>query len=240
MFKVVDRLPVVRERGGGRRQPLAGPAGRRSRRCSRRSSSSRRSAPPQEVFVDRAVNEYAVALVCGDAGPRASTGSTRSHALHRVRRQPARVDQPDPRRAGARAAARAAAFVLPEDVRVARARRAAPPARADLRGARRGRRRGRAAGPGARRGATCRRSPCRGRRSRDSRHLGTRAGPRRGPGRGPGARGGLKGARPDDAAADRQPRLPASIARLRWASAPSSRRCAPTSSATTCVRSTGP
>ena len=105
MFKVVIDYPSSETR---RSAVVTARWARRptSRRCSRRSSSSRLSSATRGGVRGPRGERVRGRARGGDPGPRASTGSTRPQALHRVRRQPARVDQPDPRRAGARAAAR--------------------------------------------------------------------------------------------------------------------------------------
>ena len=105
MFKIGGRLsrPTARRSRSSTARSRTRP---RSSRCSRPSGSSTLQRATREVFVDRAVNEYAVALVGGDARGRSEYGLDEIAPLHRVRREPARLDQPDPRRPRARAAAR--------------------------------------------------------------------------------------------------------------------------------------
>ena len=130
------RLPRDARRGR-RRRALARRAARACARCSRPSRSPQHQRAAAQSYVDRRVMEYAVALTTATREPRRAR-------LGRVRRQPARLDQPDPRGARARAPARARLRAPGRRARP-RARRAAPPDRAHLRGARRrGRRRPRA------------------------------------------------------------------------------------------------
>ena len=132
MFKLVvdypetrDEIAVVERSLDARRARAPGAHARVARRST--------SAPRRTSYVDRRVMEYAVALT-------AATREAGRARLGRVRRQPARVDQPDPRGPRARAAARARLRAPGRRARP-RARRAAPPDRADLRGARLRRRR---------------------------------------------------------------------------------------------------
>ena len=92
-----------------------------------------------EVFVDPALIEYAVKLANATRNV-AAVGLGDLVALHHLRCEPARVDQPDPRGPGARARPRPRvrpAAGRPRD----RPRRPAPPPRAVVRGARRRRHR---------------------------------------------------------------------------------------------------
>ena len=100
MFKLVVDYPDDARRGRGRRA-LARRGRARARRCSRRPRWPRTSAAAAQSYVDRRVMEYAVALTTATREPRRAR-------LGRVRRQPARLDQPDPRRPRARAPARRA------------------------------------------------------------------------------------------------------------------------------------
>ena len=122
-----------RPRRGRRRRALAGRRRARARGALARAA---RRAPARggAVYVDRRVMEYAVALTT-------ATARARRGELGRVRRLAARLDQPDPRRPRAGAAARPRLHAAGRRARP-RARRAAPPHRAHVRGAggRRGRR----------------------------------------------------------------------------------------------------
>ena len=164
-----------------------------------------------EVYVDRAIVDYAVALTTATREPE-TVGLAEGQAVHRVRRQPARLDQPRPR--GPRPGGRPRPPLRHPDRRDrARPRRPPPPRRAELHGARRGSH-GRhdprplipavpmPAGSPSRatelsrrdRGAACRR-PGRGRA-------------RRQPGPGPDAGGAAPRARRDGRAPDPRPRCP--------------------------------
>ena len=86
-----------------------------------------------EVYVDPALIEYAVRLATATRTPERAR-PRRAAALHHVRRQPARLDQPDPHRAGA--GLRARPRLRPARGRAGHgARRAAPPPGAVVRGA---------------------------------------------------------------------------------------------------------
>ena len=86
-----------------------------------------------QVFVDPALIEYAVRLVTATRAPEAHRHPG-DRSLHHLRREPARVDQPDPHRAGARLRARPR--LRPAPGRPGHvARRAPPPAGALVRGA---------------------------------------------------------------------------------------------------------
>ena len=93
------RLPDAPRRGLGRRA-LARQPTRTCARCSRPRRWRATSAPRGTVYVDRRVMEYAVALTTATREPGGGE-------LGRVRRLAARLDQPDPRRPRAGAAARA-------------------------------------------------------------------------------------------------------------------------------------
>ena len=67
-----------------------------------------------EVFVDRARERVRGRALRRDARPGASTASTDLAPLHRVRRQPARLDQPDPRAAARSRCCAAAATCCPK------------------------------------------------------------------------------------------------------------------------------
>ena len=89
-----------------------------------------------EVYVDPALVSYAVALADRDAAARRAR-PRRPGRVHRLRRQPARADQPRPGGARARARPRPRLRARRGPPR-AREGRAAPPPRAHLPGARRG------------------------------------------------------------------------------------------------------
>ena len=114
MFKVVvdypssrDELTVVAARCAPR--PRSPP-------CSR-STTPRYQEAARDVYVDPEVAEYAVALPPRPASPAPRPADLAP--LHRVRRQPPRLDQPGPRRARPRAPARPH-YALPHDVRALR------------------------------------------------------------------------------------------------------------------------
>ncbi len=85
-----------------------------------------------KVFVDPALMSYAVRLATATRHPEAH-GLSDLQALHHVRGQPARLDQPDPHRPGARVRPRTR-LRAPGGRRRHGARRPAAPARALLRG----------------------------------------------------------------------------------------------------------
>ena len=132
------RLPGAR-RGADRRRPLArGAADARAGALARRAArSSRREAA--EVYVDPALISWTVDVATATRRPR-EHGLDEVARLRRVRRQPARADQP--RRGGARARADSRPRLRrPRRPRGARPRRVPPPARALLPRARGGGRR---------------------------------------------------------------------------------------------------
>ena len=244
LMKLAGGLPDP-GRGGGRGRALARAAAGRAPAGPRRPTCSPYREDVASVYVDREVIGYAVSLADATRKPD-ELGARRAGRLHRVRREPARADRPGAGGTGARAAARADAR---DALRRARpgARRAAPPARAQLRGAQRRRDRR----PGARagdRGRGARRRRARRRKPTPSRSGPRRDWPRDEPGaaraagrpQGAGAdrRAPRGGARPVVRAPRRRPAARASIALRAWARAPSWRRCAPTSRATTCAGST--
>ena len=89
-----------------------------------------------EVYVDRPIVDYAVALTAATRAPE-PVGLPKRQAVHRLRREPARLDQPDPRRPGPGPRPRPA-LRHPGGRRRPRPRRAPPPDRAELHGPRRG------------------------------------------------------------------------------------------------------
>ena len=89
-----------------------------------------------DVYVDRAIVDYAVALTAATREPGQGRAAERQ-GVHRLRREPARVDQPDPRRPGPGPRPRPP-LRHPVGCHRAGPRRAPPSDRAELRGARRG------------------------------------------------------------------------------------------------------
>ncbi len=134
LFKLVVDYPAVEDEiavvDKVSRRDAAAPAGRwTSRTCSTYQRVAR------EVFAERSIIAYAVALVDATRHPGAPRPG-RPRAADPVRRQPARVARPRAGRPRARAAARPHARPASRRARP-RAGRAAPPARALLRRARR-------------------------------------------------------------------------------------------------------
>ena len=132
MFKLVVDYPAARDEVAVVERSLVG--GADVRQVLDPASLARHQQAARDVYVDRRVMEYAVALTTATREPR------RRARLGRVRRLAARLDQPRARRPRAGAAARARLRAADRRARP-RARRAAPPDRAHLRGARRRRRR---------------------------------------------------------------------------------------------------
>ncbi len=115
LMKIVDRLPD-RRRGGRDRPPDGRATRRRPRQVARRSSDLiRLQAAADEVYVDRAVVDYAVTLVLATRYP-ANYALVRHRAADRLRRQPPRQPRPGRRRPGARPAAGPRPTSLPQDV----------------------------------------------------------------------------------------------------------------------------
>ena len=112
----------------------------------------------RRCIVDPALIDYAVRVASATRKP-SSVGLQDLAPLCHLRREPACLDLHGHRRTSPRARARPRSYVLPEDVQAHRARRAPPPARPVLRGARRrrecaaSRRRRAAQRPGPRRRA---------------------------------------------------------------------------------------
>ena len=214
-----------------------------SRGAARRAARRPTSAPPREVFVDRARGRVRGRARRGDARARRSTGLGDLAPLHRVRRQPARLDQPGSRRARARAAARPrlraarrTSTTLAHDVLRHRLVLTYEALAEDVDADDHPRPRARRAVPQDAASGVAARRP---RRSRGLTALPrSRARPDR-PGPGPTPAGGAAGARPSRSAGAIDGLCPASTARLRRAAAPSWPRSGPTSWATTSARSTG-
>ena len=105
MLKVLVGYPIA-HRGVCHRRAHDRLPGKPCRRCSPPSSCWSCRRRPTGVYVDPALIEYAVRLVTATRQPE-EFGLKELRALHPVRRQPARLDQPDPDRAGAGLCARA-------------------------------------------------------------------------------------------------------------------------------------
>ncbi len=94
------RLPE-RDRGVRHRRADDRPARARSSRSSRPTTCWRSSAQADQVYVDPALIDYAVRLATATRTPQ-DLRAARARALHHVRREPARLDQPDPHGPGPR------------------------------------------------------------------------------------------------------------------------------------------